>query len=67
MRLLGVISDLFLTKRFCTQKSIKSTKCKQAIFIQMFLYAQKVLKSKQVTFKQFLIDAFKGHKKQTSE
>ena len=50
MRSLGIISDLFLQKDFTHKKSIKSTKCKQATFIQMFLYAQKALKSKQATF-----------------
>ena len=41
---------LFLQKDFTQKKSIKSTKCKQATFIQIFSYAQKALKSKQATF-----------------
>ena len=49
-----VIRDNFrpsFTKRFYTQKkSTKTIKCKQATFIQMFLYAQKALKNKRATF-----------------
>ena len=56
MRLLGVISDfLFFYKKNLSIK--KYPKCKQATSIQMFLYAQKALKSKQATF------THKWHKK----
>ena len=46
---------------FTHKKSIKSTKCKQATFIQMFLYAQKTLKNRQATF------THKQHKKYTNK
>ena len=43
-RLLGATSVFFFKKK------ILHRKCKEATFIQMFLYAQKALKSKQATF-----------------
>ena len=49
-RLLGTKSVFFLQKDL-------HTKCKEAAFIQMLLYAQKVLKSKQAA------SAHKQHKK----
>ena len=42
--IISVIKNPFL------QKDFTRTKCKQTTFIQMFLYAQKALKSKQATF-----------------
>ena len=47
MRLLGIISDLFLQKDFTHKKSAQNAKNDFHLDV---LYAQKALKSKQATF-----------------
>ena len=66
MRSSRIISDFSLQKDFTHTKSTKSTKCRQATFTQIFLYAWKAQNvNKRLSFRYFYTP--KKCKKQTSD